>query len=88
MMGTGSRPGLQPRVSLTCKRVHTKALLLLEKKLFKARGLPHHEVQSGEAAGRAPGLLRGSKARSGCCPCCGAPVTHLQKATTVHDALV
>lgn len=72
MVGAGSQPGLQPRLSLTFKSVHAKALLLLEKKLLKARGLPCHEVQPGEAAGCVSGLLRGSKARFGCCPCCRA----------------
>lgn len=88
MVEAGSQPGLQPRVSLMCKSVHVWALLLLEKKLLKARGLPRCEVQSGKAAGCASGLLRGSKARFGCCPCCGALVTHLQKATTVRDARI
>ena len=87
-VGAGPQPGLQPCVSLTCKSVHSWALLLLEKKLFKVRGLPCCVVQSGKAARRASGLLRSIKAGFGCCPCCGALVTHLQKAATVHDALV
>lgn len=70
MPGAGSQPGLQPRASLMCKNVHAKTLLLLEKKFLKARGLPCHEVQSGEAAGCASCLLRDSKARFACCPCC------------------
>lgn len=87
MVGAGSQPGLQPWVPFTSKSVHAWALQLLEKKLLRARGLPCCEVQSGEAAGCASGT-RGRKVRFGCCPCCRVLVTHLQKATTVHDALV
>lgn len=50
--------------------------IFFEKKLLKARGLPHCEVQSGKAGG------------FGCCPCCEAQVTHQLKATTACNTLV